>query len=261
MKGDKLGELAVRIAQISDTHITKFGMHIPEFLDSCIRIINSLDPAPDIVIHTGDLTDNGVLLDYELAVEKMEEVEPDILYLPGNHDERNYGDSLFREMVSKTDVLNSFKRVAVLVLDSAIPDTDNGRLGRWRRELLKTSFQAFSENVLKVVAFHHHLIPVPFAGREKDILEDAGDVLKTVVDAGVDIVLMGHRHVRNAITVGNTLMVNAGTVSSVRTRGRLGNSFNLLDVTEEGEVAVYEVQIPSGEIRQLGLYSLKRYGV
>jgi Icc protein len=155
MKGDKLGELAVRIAQISDTHITKFGMHIPEFLDSCIRIINSLDPAPDIVIHTGDLTDNGVLLDYELAVEKMEEVEPDILYLPGNHDERNYGDSLFREMVSKTDVLNSFKKVAVLVLDSAIPDTDNGRLGRWRRELLKTSFQAFSENVLKVVAFHH----------------------------------------------------------------------------------------------------------
>jgi 3',5'-cyclic AMP phosphodiesterase CpdA len=71
MKGGKLGELAVRIAQISDTHITKFGMHIPEFLDSCIRIINSLDPAPDIVIHTGDLTDNGVLLDYELAVERL----------------------------------------------------------------------------------------------------------------------------------------------------------------------------------------------
>jgi 3',5'-cyclic AMP phosphodiesterase CpdA len=30
-----------------------------------------LDPAPDIVIHTGDLTDNGVLLDYELAVERL----------------------------------------------------------------------------------------------------------------------------------------------------------------------------------------------
>jgi hypothetical protein len=39
------------------------------------------------------------------------------------------------------------------------------------------------------------------------------------------------------------------------------NSFTLLDVTEEGEVADYEVQIPSGEIRQLGLYRLKRYGV
>jgi len=254
-------EVAVRVAHISDTHITKYGMHLHEFLDSCIRILNTLEPEPDIVIHTGDLTDNGVLLDYELAVEKMEEVEPDILFLPGNHDERNYGDSLFREMISQTDVLTSFKRLAVLVLDSAIPDVDSGRLGRWRRELLKTSLQAFSENVLKIVAFHHHLIPVPFAGREKDILEDAGDVLKTVLETGVDVVLMGHRHVRNVITVGKTLMVNAGTVSSVRTRGRLGNSFNLLDVTEGGEITVSEVKIPSGELHQLGVYPLRRGAV
>ncbi|MDW8084096.1 MAG: metallophosphoesterase [Candidatus Caldarchaeum sp.] len=245
-----------RIVHISDTHITKFGMHLPEMLDGCIRLVNRLDPQPDLMIHTGDLTDNGILMDYEMAVEKMAEFNPEIIYVPGNHDERNYGDSLFREMVASVDVLTSVGRIVVLTLGSAIPDSDYGRLGRGRQELIKQKFRGFSEKILKIIAFHHHLIPVPFAGREKDILEDAGDVLRIINESRVNMVLMGHRHVRNAIMVGGTLLVNAGTVSCVRTRGRLGNSFNIIDVYSDGSVEVVEVSIPSGEERAIGKFKL-----
>lgn len=250
-------DLALRIAHISDTHISDYGMHLPAALDSCIKLINKLDPKPDITIHTGDITDHGILLDYELAAEKMQQLDIDTIYVPGNHDEKNYGDSLFKEFFSQTDVLTGVGKAVVLSLDSAIPDSDYGRLGRWRQELIRTKLQQFDEEVLKIAAFHHHLIPVPFAGREKDILEDAGDVLKTVVDTGVDIVLMGHRHVRNAVMVGGTLLVNSGTVSCVRTRGRLGNSFNLIDVSHDGVVEVAEARIPSGEITLLGSFKLR----
>lgn len=245
-----------RIVHISDTHVSKFGMFLPERLDASIRIINSLDPKPDFIVHTGDLTDNGILMDYEMAIDKMEEFEPEIIYVPGNHDERNYGDSLFREMVSGVDVVTSFGKTVVLTLGSAIPDSDYGRLGRGRQELIKQKIKGFSEKTLKIVAFHHHLIPVPFAGREKDILEDAGDVLRIILDSKVNMVLMGHRHVRNAIMVGGTLLVNAGTVSCVRTRGKLGNSFNVLDVYSDGSVEVSEVSIPSGESRKLGKFQV-----
>ncbi|MEM4280711.1 MAG: metallophosphoesterase [Candidatus Caldarchaeum sp.] len=249
-------DIAMRIAHISDTHITKYGMHLPQAFDACVKLLNSLDPAPDVTVHTGDLTDNGILLDYEMAVEKMQGIESEVVYVPGNHDERNYGDSLFKEMVSQVDMMTSVKKAVVLLLDSAIPDSDSGRLGRWRQQLIKNSLQQFTDKVLKIAVFHHHLIPVPFSGREKDILEDAGDVLKTVLDVGVNMVMMGHRHVRNAIKVGNTLLVNAGTVSCVRTRGRLGNSFNIIDMYEDGVVKVTEVKIPRGEFLSFGEFNL-----
>ncbi|MEM4334318.1 MAG: metallophosphoesterase [Candidatus Caldarchaeum sp.] len=251
-----VASLALRVAHFSDTHISNYGMHLPQALESFIKQLNKLDPRPDIAIHTGDLTDHGILMDYELALEEMQQLEVDVLYVPGNHDEKNYGDSLFRELVSHIDVLTGVGKAVVLGLDSAIPDSDYGRLGRWRQELIKNKLSQFDEEVLKIVAFHHHLVPVPFAGREKDILEDAGDVLKTIVDTEVNMVLMGHRHVRNAVMVGGSLLVNAGTVSCVRTRGRLGNSFNLIDVYEDGYAEVVEIRIPSGDRAPLGRFKL-----
>ncbi len=249
-------DIQMRIAHISDTHVTKFGMHVPETLDKCIYLLNTLDPPPDIVVHSGDLTDNGILVDYEMAVEKLQEIRHEVVVAPGNHDERNYGDSLFREIVGNVDVVTSVGRAVIVLLDSGIPDSDNGRLGRGRQQKLLTALQNIPERVLKIVVFHHHLIPIPYAGREKDILEDAGDVLKLIMDLDVDLVLMGHRHVRHAVKVGNTVLVNAGTVSSARTRGRLGHSFNLVDVTDDRRILVTEVKIPSAEMVMLGEFKV-----
>jgi len=215
-------------------------------------MLNSLTPEPNIVVHTGDVTDNGILADYELAVEKIREIKFEMIVAPGNHDERNYGGSLFKELIGPVDFETSVGRAVFLVLDSAVPDIDNGRLGRRRHELIQSKLSRLPESAVKVVVFHHHLIPVPFAGREADILEDAGDALRLLLGMNVNLVLMGHRHVRHSIKVNNTVLTNAGTVSSARTRGRLGHSFNVVDIMEDLSIKVTEIDILTGEQRPLG---------
>ena len=53
------------IAQITDTHLGDANAADPVFraraenLRACVADINGLDPKPDAVIHTGDMTQHG----------------------------------------------------------------------------------------------------------------------------------------------------------------------------------------------------------
>jgi 3',5'-cyclic AMP phosphodiesterase CpdA len=193
-----------------------------------------------MVVHTGDLTDHGVYADYQLAKKKLEGVDAELFVVPGNHDQRNYGQALFKDIVGPMDHKVSTGKVALFLLNSPEPDRDEGRLGRRRQSFLERELACLSPEVLKIVVFHHHLVPVPFAGREMNVLEDAGDVLDIVLKHKVNLVLMGHRHVRRALRIDNTLLVNASTLSCIRTRGRFGHSFNVIDLYRDGTMRVTE---------------------
>jgi len=235
-----MSDLKLRIAHISDTHISKHGNFIEKMFDKAIKEINNLDPKPDVVIHTGDLTDQGVLADYEFSLEKLGMLDSKVVFVPGNHDERNYGHSLFKEMIGPLDYKTQVGDGMIFVMNSPEPDRDEGRLGRRRQNYLEENLKEIAEDKIKIVAFHHHLVPVPYAGRERDILEDAGDILDTVLSNKVNLVLMGHRHVRRFLSINNTVLINAGTTSNIRTRARLGHSFNIIDVLTDGRVNVIE---------------------
>jgi len=233
-------ELLARVAHFSDTHISRFGNFVETHFDETVRRMNDLDPPPDVIVHTGDLTDNGVLEDYEYALEKLKGLKGKILITPGNHDERNYGQSLFRELIGPMDYEFKTGRLAIYLMNSPEPDRDAGRLGRRRQEFLEERLESLPEKYVKIVAFHHHLVPVPHAGRETNLLEDAGDILDLVLTRNVDFVLMGHRHAGRILRINNTTLVNAATTSSIRTRGRLGRSFNIIDIFTDGSVKIYE---------------------
>ncbi|MCD6504330.1 metallophosphoesterase [Candidatus Bathyarchaeota archaeon] len=233
-------EINFRLVQISDSHISKFGGFYPDSFEKAVSEINSLKPKPNLIVHCGDLTDYGILLDYEYALEKLEELKPDIEIASGNHDQRNYGNSLFREMVGPLDRIVSLDQATLFILNSPTPDRDEGRLGRRRQQFLEHGLSKVPDDKLKIVVFHHHLVPVPFSGREANVLEDAGDVLHLVLRNRVDFVLMGHRHVGRALKINDTILVNVGTLSSIRTRGRFGHSFNIIDVYSDGSVRITE---------------------
>jgi Icc protein len=232
-----------RIVQISDTHISKFGQFMEKRFDHAAKIINGLDPAPDVVVHTGDLTDNGVLADYEFAIKKLKDIKPKMIIAPGNHDERNYGQSLFREMIGPLEFESEKEDLKFFILNSPEPDRDEGRLGRRRQSYLEEKLGGLSEDSVKILIFHHHLIPVPYAGREMNVLEDAGDILDMVLRYKVNLVLMGHRHVRRVLRISDTLLVNATTTSSIRTRGRLGHSINIIDIKKDKQIAISEIKL------------------
>ncbi|MEM1588430.1 MAG: metallophosphoesterase [Candidatus Bathyarchaeia archaeon] len=233
-------EINFRIVHISDTHVSKFGGFMENFLDKAIKEINHLDPKPNVIVHTGDLTENGILPDYEVALEKINLFESKVVIAPGNHDERNYGQSLFKEMIGPLDYEVNVGKATLFIMNSPEPDRDAGRLGRRRQDLLERKLKALPKDHLKIVAFHHHLVPVPHAGRETNVLEDAGDVLDMILTRKVNFVLMGHRHVGRALKINNTILINAGTVSSIKTRGRLGHSYNIIDLFSDGSIKIIE---------------------
>ncbi|MBS7631942.1 metallophosphoesterase [Candidatus Bathyarchaeota archaeon] len=235
-----MSDLLIRIAHFSDTHISSFGNFLEKYFDKTADAINRLDPAPDIVIHSGDLTDNGVLEDYEFAIEKLKSINGRLVLAPGNHDERNYGQELFKEMLGNLDREEHIGRLAVYIMNSPEPDRDEGRLGRRRQAFLEEKLSQLPKDIIKVIVFHHHLVPIPYAGRETNVLEDAGDILETVLRNSVSFVFMGHRHVSRVLRINQSILINAATTSSIRTRGRLGHSFNIVDIYSDNRINVIE---------------------
>jgi 3',5'-cyclic AMP phosphodiesterase CpdA len=244
-----------RIVHISDTHISPYGQFLESYFDSAVEEINRLDPPPSLIIHTGDLTDNGVLADYELALKKLKSLNhKKVLISPGNHDEKNYGQSLFRELISAMDREVKFDNIVVYLMNSPEPDRDAGRLGRRRLEFLENKLKKVPNETIKIVAFHHHLVSVPSSGREMNVLEDAGDVLETMLKYHVNFILMGHRHVRRVLKIEGSILINAGTVSSIRTRGRFNHSFNIIDIYQDGTINIIERNLSSKKDVLLATY-------
>jgi Icc protein len=215
----------LKIVQISDTHISPYGGFVEKDFDKMIERINSLKP--DLVIHSGDITHEGLLEDYKLAKRKLSQLKPDLITLPGNHDSRNLGHTIYKNFFGSKNVIKRVGDVGICALDTTVPDIDEGRLGRTGQEHMKKLIEEFF-GLSKVISIHHHLIPVPEAGRARNMIDDAGDVLKLVTEENVDLILMGHRHVPNITKVENTIMINAGTLSARKTRGYHGHSFNLI---------------------------------
>jgi Icc protein len=79
------------IAQISDTHIAldtpDASRRIRDF-ERTIADINSLNPAPDVIVHTGDVVHNGRADEYAEAVRILAAARPPVFCLVGNKDDR-----------------------------------------------------------------------------------------------------------------------------------------------------------------------------
>jgi len=79
------------IAQISDTHIAldtpDAGQRIRDF-EVTIADINALDPAPDVIVHTGDIVHNGRQDEYAEAMRILARARAPVYVIPGNKDDR-----------------------------------------------------------------------------------------------------------------------------------------------------------------------------
>ena len=78
----------MRVAQITDTHISLEVPSRAADLERCIAQINALDPLPDLVIHTGDISHNGQPEEYETARKILQKLKVPWFVLTGNKDNR-----------------------------------------------------------------------------------------------------------------------------------------------------------------------------
>ena len=89
------------------------------------------------------------------------------------------------------------------------------------------------QNKIKILAMHHHLVAIPDTGSDQLTVVDAGDVLRTILDTGVDLVLCGHKHRPWAWNFGKLMVVNAGTATSERVRGLFENTYNIITIVDK----------------------------
>lgn len=210
----------------------------PEALDGIVERVRRLEP--DLVVIAGDLTAAGYEWEYEEAARWAERIEFPKLVIPGNHDARNVGyvhfQRLFGDPYSRLQAAFDPERAerlqstgfTIVGLDSSEPDVNEGQVGRSRYPWLLGQFDEPDD--IRMVAVHHHLVPIPGTGRERNIVLDAADLLLTLIGLDVDIVLSGHKHVPFFWGLNGMLLCNSGTAGTRRLRAGTPPSWNELHV-------------------------------
>ena len=197
-------------------------------MERAIAEINDLKPS--IVVCSGDLTTFGFKEEFAAARRYLDTIDCDALVVvPGNHDSRNVGYLHFEQLIGERSSVVRRDGVTVVAVDSTEPDLDHGQIGRGRYGWIEQQFGA-EPSELRVFVLHHHLLPIPGTGRERNVVYDAGDAIECLQRAGVDLVLCGHKHVPYAWRLEDLFVVNAGTVSSSRLRGHGRPCYNIVEV-------------------------------
>ena len=219
-------EPILTVAHLSDLHCGD-PHFVADLLDRAIDDINAL--APDVVVCSGDLTTYGFKEEFVQARRYLDRISCEsMVVVPGNHDSRNVGYLHFEELFGARSSVLRKSGVTVVAVDSTEPDLDHGQIGRGRYGWIEEQFAPPAD--LRVFVLHHHLLPVPGTGRERNIVYDAGDAIECLQRAGVNLVLSGHKHVPYAWRLENLFVINTGTVSTLRLRGRTRPCYNVVEV-------------------------------
>lgn len=240
----------MKILHISDTHFGSPTHFNERALEPVRRELSEGDH--DIFVHSGDVTQSGAAEEYEAARGFLDEVEIPRIVTSGNHDARSGGHALFEKYVGSPRGVMELGDAVFIYVDSPAPDRDEGRLGKVKFNLIREALHEHHHYPMKVVVFHHHVIPVPMTGRERNVLSNAGDLLNLLLRFDVDLVLGGHKHYPNVYEVEDTIFANAGTVSGQKTRYGDVNSYNVVEMSAD------EIKV---ETRRLdGSTQVQRFG-
>ena len=220
------------IAHISDLHISDDAFDEAVFMQA-VTEINNLQP--DMIILSGDVTNNGYYRQYQQAIKYLDMFDAPLFAVPGNHDARNLGHQSFEELIGESSwKLTKEDDFMVIGLDSSSPDEDRGHVGNPQRMWMEHQLdQCVINDLSSILVLQHHVIPIPNTGRERNVLSDAGDLLKTLTTHEVDLILCGHKHVPNVWRINDTIVVNAGSISSNKLRGKIGNSYNVYIIDDD----------------------------
>lgn len=229
------------IVQISDLHVG--SQFLPEKFETLVNEVNQLHP--DFIVVTGDLTNEGLMKEYEQCKNLLTKFNAKkIVSISGNHDYRNTGYLLFKKYFPFETINELNDKVVLVTLGTARPDRNEGEVGYRQNLWLERTMKKYKDKI-KILAMHHHLVAIPDTGSDQLTVVDAGDVLRTILDTGVDLVLCGHKHRPWVWNFGKLMVVNAGTATSERVRGLFENTYNIIIV--ENENVTVDLKIVGGK--------------
>jgi 3',5'-cyclic-AMP phosphodiesterase len=196
----------VIVAQISDMHVKRRGHvlhHMPHVagpLRRALAAIAKLQPAPDCIIATGDLTEGGATAEYARLRELIESCPLPIYLIPGNHDRADALRSAFAGhrylFQSPCGICYTIERerLRVIALDSSSEGDSGGWLDRSRLDWLRRCLRE-RPSPPTILALHHPPFPTGVRRFDRQRFEGRSE-LATIVETHSQIrrVICGHVH-------------------------------------------------------------------
>jgi len=219
----------VLIAQISDCHIRDhegwFGRLVDttETLGQVVEHLLALEPAPDVILATGDLTDDGTPAQYATLRDTLAPIAERIVPLPGNHDEGPAFRLAFADLLPVDVAVDHCSYVVdrypvrLVGLDTSLTGRHDGLFDADREAWLE---QALSADDRPTLVFTHF----PPFDTGLVFMDQAGvsnaDRLRATIERHphVRLLVTGHLHRPIQTTIGSTL---------VSTCPSTGNQINL----------------------------------
>jgi Icc protein len=218
------------IAHISDTHLTldapDAGRRLHDFA-STIADINALDPPADVIVHTGDIVDNGRQDEYAQALSILKNARAPVFVLPGNKDDRANlraafsAGGYFTDRGDFLDYAVDDYPVRLIALDTLSPGHGRGDFGFGQAENLIEMLAAAPDGPIAVFTHHppfevtvgpdrFHFATMEAMARLRDGLQGCGRIVA---------VFSGHVHRAAAGFVGR---IPASVVPCIATTLRKG---------------------------------------
>lgn len=195
------------IAQITDLHLRPRGLpayRVSEtnmMSERAIDALIALRPQPDVVLVTGDMTDCGLIEEYELLKSLLARLPMPVFMVPGNHDRRDNLKRVFGDwpsIASDPDFVQFTVEqfpLRLIGLDTLIPGESGGELCRRRLDFLRTALAAQPERPA-LIFMHHPPFDCGILHMDRIRLLSGASELAEIVRAHgrVERILCGHHH-------------------------------------------------------------------
>lgn len=155
---------SVVLVQLSDSHLFAeadgklLGMPTGDSLQRVIELVRVEQPTIDLVVATGDLSQDGSEQSYQRFANLSSALGSPVRWLAGNHDEP----TPMQTAAAGSDVLDALTDVGawrVVMLDSSVPGSVPGQLSDAQLNTLEQSLTQAPERP-HLICLHHHPVPI-----------------------------------------------------------------------------------------------------
>lgn len=194
------------LAQVSDLHVRAHGelsyrvVDTGAMLRACVEHIAKLDPQPDAIVLTGDLTDGGLPEEYAALRELLAPLRMPLYLIPGNHDSHGALRAAFpdhaylRQSPRFAQYVIEDHALRIVAADTVIPGETGGELCEERLAWLDRAL-AQAPDRPTVVIMHHPPFTTFIEQMDRHGLRDPRG-LEAVIrrHPQVEALLCGHVH-------------------------------------------------------------------
>lgn len=189
-----------RVVQISDSHLFAstdgrlLGLNTEQSLAAVISCIKKEQPQIDLVLATGDISQDGSVDSYKRFQAHLEQINAPSYWLQGNHDLTTPMLNALGGRSHLSPCIISLGEWRIIMLNSSIERQVPGYFVEEELQFLRRALAETKEHPT-LVALHHHPIPMGCAWLDTQVVANTADFWRVLdVFSHVKIVMWGHVH-------------------------------------------------------------------